>query len=107
VGRETAGVLGKITRWKKQREGVDEAGVFVELAEEGDRDALDELGERVAQVEQETAELELTQLLGGEHDPGNAIVEIHPGAGGLEAQDWAEMLLRMYLRWCERRGFRT
>ena len=41
------------------------------------------------------------------HDAGNAIVEIHPGAGGLEAQDWAEMLLRMYLRWCERRGFRT
>jgi peptide chain release factor 2 len=52
-------------------------------------------------------QLELAQLLGGEHDAGNAIVEIHPGAGGLEAQDWAEMLLRMYLRWCERRGFRT
>jgi len=49
--------------------------------------------------------LELQEMLGGEHDAGNAIVEIHPGAGGLEAQDWAEMLLRMYLRWCERRGF--
>jgi peptide chain release factor 2 len=51
--------------------------------------------------------LELQQLLGGEHDTGNAIVEIHPGAGGLEAQDWAEMLLRMYMRWAERRGFKT
>src|SRR5206468_3316285 len=63
--------------------------------------------DRVEQVEAELAALELKQLLGGEHDAGNAIVEIHPGAGGLEAQDWAEMLLRMYLRWCERRGYRT
>ncbi len=44
-------------------------------------------------------------MLGGEHDRRNAIVTIHPGAGGTESQDWAEMLLRMYLRWCERRGF--
>ena len=58
-------------------------------------------------MEHGLAELELRRLLGGEHDGGNAIVEIHPGAGGLEAQDWAEMLLRMYLRWCERRGFRA
>src|SRR3972149_621197 len=45
-------------------------------------------------------------MLGGEHDRRNAIVTIHPGAGGTESQDWAEMLLRMYLRWIERRGFR-
>jgi len=58
-------------------------------------------------VERSLDELELRQLLSGEHDAGNAIVEIHPGAGGLEAQDWAEMLLRMYLRWCERRGYKV
>jgi len=86
---------------------VDEAQVFLELAEEGDGDALGELRAKVEQVEHELDALELAQLLGGEHDAGNAIVEIHPGAGGLEAQDWAEMLLRMYLRWCERRGYRT
>jgi len=86
---------------------VDEAQIFLELAEEGDAEALGELRDRVEQVEAELAALELKQLLGGEHDAGNAIVEIHPGAGGLEAQDWAEMLLRMYLRWCERRGYRT
>ena len=45
-------------------------------------------------------------MLGGEHDRKNAIVTIHPGAGGTESQDWAEMLLRMYLRWAERRGFK-
>ncbi|HLY36977.1 MAG TPA: peptide chain release factor 2 [Candidatus Binatia bacterium] len=107
VGRETAQVLDAIGGWKRQREGADEAQVFLELAEEGDPDALHELGEKLDQIERDVAALELNQLLGGEHDAGNGIVEIHPGAGGLEAQDWAEMLLRMYLRWCERRGFRT
>jgi len=51
--------------------------------------------------------MELQRLLGGEHDAGNAIVTLHPGAGGTEAQDWAEMLLRMYLRWTERHGYRV
>jgi peptide chain release factor 2 len=100
-------VRDAIDRWKRQREGADEAQVFLELAEEGDPEALAELGVKLEQVEGELAALELAQLLGGEHDAGDAIVEIHPGAGGLEAQDWAEMLLRMYLRWCERRGFRA
>lgn len=59
---------------------------------------LDELDRRIASVESES-------LLGGELDGKNAIVSIHPGAGGLESQDWAGMLLRMYLRWCERVGF--
>ncbi len=49
---------------------------------------------------------EIRKMLGGEHDRKNAIVTIHPGAGGTESQDWAEMLLRMYLRWTERRGFK-
>ena len=49
---------------------------------------------------------ETNKMLGGEHDQANAIVSIHPGAGGTESQDWAEMLLRMYLKWAERRGFR-
>ncbi|TMA43023.1 MAG: peptide chain release factor 2 [Deltaproteobacteria bacterium] len=107
VGREAADVRDAIERWRRQREGVDEAQVFLELAEEGAPDALGELITKVEEVEHGLAELELRRLLGGEHDAGNAIVEIHPGAGGLEAQDWAEMLLRLYLRWCERRGFRA
>jgi peptide chain release factor 2 len=61
--------------------------------------ALDALGEQV-----EAAEIK--QMLSGEHDNANAIVSIHPGAGGTESQDWAEMLLRMYLKWAERRGFK-
>jgi peptide chain release factor 2 len=56
--------------------------------------------------DQEVQAAEIKKMLGGEHDRKNAIVTIHPGAGGTESQDWAEMLLRMYLRWTERRGFK-
>jgi peptide chain release factor 2 len=107
VTRENARVQATVASWRRQREGVDEAQVYLELAQEGDAEALDELGSKVEAVTESLDRLELQQLLGGEHDAGNAIVEIHPGAGGLEAQDWAEMLLRMYLRWAERRGFKT
>ena len=105
--RENSRITAAIGGWKTQREGVDEAQVFLELAEEGDAEALAELKTKVESVTESLDRLELQQLLGGEHDAGNAIVEIHPGAGGLEAQDWAEMLLRMYLRWAERRGYKT
>jgi len=57
-------------------------------------------------LEEEVEAAETRKMLGGEHDRGNAIVTIHPGAGGTESQDWAEMLLRMYLRWAERHGFK-
>jgi peptide chain release factor 2 len=107
VSREHGQLGDAIAGWRRLREGVDEARVFLELVDEGDPDALGELVAKVTEVERALDDVELRQLLGGEHDAGGAIVEIHPGAGGLEAQDWAEMLLRMYLRWCERRGYRT
>ncbi len=107
VTRENARLTATIGGWRAQREGVDEAQVFFELAEEGDGEALAECRAKVDAVSESLDRLELQQLLGGEHDAGNAIVEIHPGAGGLEAQDWAEMLLRMYLRWAERRGYKA
>jgi peptide chain release factor 2 len=81
--------------------------VFAELADEGDAEAESEGREQLEALESTLETLELQQKLSGEHDPGNAIVTLHPGAGGTEAQDWAEMLMRMYLRWAERRGFRT
>jgi peptide chain release factor 2 len=105
VARETARVQASIAGWRKLREGADEAAVFLELAEEGDAEAIGELEAKVEGLTADMDRVELQQMLGGEHDAGNAIVEIHPGAGGLEAQDWAEMLLRMYLRWCERHDY--
>jgi len=81
--------------------------VFVELAAEGAADADAEAMAKLAEVEGALDRMELQRKLGGEHDAGNAIITLHPGAGGTEAQDWAEMLLRMYLRWSERHGFKT
>jgi peptide chain release factor 2 len=65
-----------------------------------------EFGQALDALEQEVQAGEIKKMLGGEHDRRNAILTIHPGAGGTESQDWAEMLLRMYLRWMERRGFK-
>jgi peptide chain release factor 2 len=77
------------------------------MAAEGDEEGRSEAEAKAREIEQALDEIELRQMLGGEHDAGNAIVTVHPGAGGLEAQDWAEMLQRMYLRWAERRRFKT
>lgn len=66
---------------------------------------LQELNGEVERLEREVKQTEIRTLLSGEHDDSNAIVSIHPGAGGTESQDWAEMLLRMYLRWAERSGY--
>ena len=68
---------------------------------------MTEAAAKVAQVSREIAQTELVLILGGPDDRRSAIVTLHPGAGGTEAQDWAEILLRMYLRWCDRRGYRT
>jgi len=80
-------------------------GVLVEWAEQGE-DVERELAQGLDELAREVDAAETRKILGGEHDQKNAIVTIHPGAGGTESQDWAEMLLRMYLRWAERRGFK-
>jgi len=82
----------------------EDLAVLVEWAEAGE--AVDaEFGQALEALDQEVQAGEIKKMLGGEHDRRNAILTIHPGAGGTESQDWAEMLLRMYLRWMERRGF--
>jgi peptide chain release factor 2 len=79
---------------------------LAELAREGE-DVGAELALEVHRLEQEAQHTEIRMLLSGEHDASNAIVTIHPGAGGVDSQDWAEMLLRLYLRWSERSGYAT
>jgi peptide chain release factor 2 len=87
------------------RKKSDDLTVLAEWAEAGE--AVDgEYLQALDALDQEVQAGEIKKMLGGEHDRKNAIVTIHPGAGGTESQDWAEMLLRMYLRWTERRGFR-
>jgi peptide chain release factor 2 len=104
-------VLQRRRRLEEERDLIDrlrkreeDLSVLVEWATEGE----DVLGDLAGGLDALTAEVEAAEtkkMLGGEHDRKNAIVTIHPGAGGTESQDWAEMLLRMYLRWTERRGF--
>ena len=76
------------------------------LNEEGGEIFLEEFRKELDTLKQEIDDLELKILLSGELDKNNAIITIHPGAGGTESQDWAEMLMRMYLRWAERHGFK-
>jgi peptide chain release factor 2 len=75
--------------------------------EENDKNALADISEELELLLKSVRKTELKMMLGSIQDPMNAIMSIHAGAGGTEAQDWAEMLLRMYLRWCEKRGFTT
>jgi peptide chain release factor 2 len=105
-------VLQRRRRLEQDRELVaslkkrsDDLTVLVEWADAGEPVEAD-LGQALDDLEQEVQAGEIKKMLGGEHDRRNAIVAIHPGAGGTESQDWAEMLLRMYLRWTERRGFK-
>src|SRR5262249_40365126 len=87
------------------RKKSDDLAVLIEWAGAGE--AVDvEFAQALDAVDEEGQGGEIKMMLGGEHDRRNAIVTIHPGAGGTESQDWAEMLLRMYLRWSERRGFK-
>jgi peptide chain release factor 2 len=84
----------------------DDIEAYFELAKEGEA-VEPELEREIPALVEFSEKLESKTMLSGETDPLNAIVTVHPGAGGTESQDWAEMLMRMYLRWAERQGFRT
>jgi len=87
------------------RRRMDDLAVLIEWAEGGE-DVGADLERGLNELQQEVEAAEVKKMLGGEYDRSNAIVTIHPGAGGTESQDWAEMLLRMYTKWSERRGFK-
>ncbi|MDO9559659.1 MAG: peptide chain release factor 2 [Syntrophales bacterium] len=97
-----------VGHWKALKGSVDDLNELYELATaEEDQETLTEVGRDMENLTAAVRAEELKMMLGSEQDPMNAIMSIHAGAGGTEAQDWAEMLLRMYLRWAERRGFKT
>jgi len=98
-----------IAPWEEVRRRLDDAGVLIELAqEEADPKAYEaDLRAELDAVRERLAELEMADLLSGEHDAANAIMEINAGAGGTEACDWAAMMVRMYLRWAERHRYKV
>jgi peptide chain release factor 2 len=106
LSRERSHLQGEIDLIQKLSDCEDEVSTLVEWARQGENVAED-LSSHLDRWQEEVEQAEIQKLLSGEHDAANAIVSIHPGAGGTESQDWAEMLLRMYLRWAERRDFKT
>ena len=106
VGRKRARIEKRIASGESFDTKSEELEVLLELQREGEKVDAD-IEKLVDQLEHELTAVELTMKLSGEHDDRDAILNIHPGAGGTESQDWAEMLLRMYLRYCERKGWAT
>lgn len=95
-----------IDRWNEMDRQAEDLETLFEMAvEEDDRDAFDEVEDGVRSLRQHLEAATLQSILSAPDDTKNAIVSIHPGAGGTESQDWAEMLMRMYLRWMESRGY--
>jgi peptide chain release factor 2 len=90
---------------KSLQRRADDLGVLVEWANAGE-DVTADFARGLDEFQQEVEAAETKKMLGGEYDRSNAIVTIHPGAGGTESQDWAQMLARMYIKWSERRGFK-
>jgi peptide chain release factor 2 len=108
VGRKKNAVDRELALYDSVESGLDDAEAFRELAAEAfDDDLVREGLEKCAEVDRLLEEAELQQLLGGEYDGNDALLSINSGAGGTDACDWAEMLLRMYLRWAERHEFQT
>ncbi len=106
--KEHGQIQDVIREWEGWWENIEEYELLLEMAaEENDNEAELEVAEQLRLIQSEIAVAEVECMFSGEHDNSNAIVSIHAGAGGTEAQDWVDILLRMYLRWAEGRGFKT
>lgn len=106
VNKEATAVKRRLEQWQSTKGRLDDAEVLLELAaEEEDASTWEEVVQELGKLDTEVAQIELQALLSGEYDASNAILSIHPGAGGTEAQDWAQILLRMYTRWAEDKGY--
>jgi peptide chain release factor 2 len=99
-------IEGELSTFKSLVEKLEEVELLIEMAQEEEEPSLlEEAQELLKDIKGKLEKLEIKKVLSGEFDRNNAIVTIHAGAGGTESCDWAEMLMRMYTRWAERRGF--
>lgn len=107
IGIEKNRLLSKLAKYKKAYEAIEGTNELFELAsEEKDDDTFELLYEEAPSLQELILKIEIEVMLSNPDDASNAIVTIHPGAGGTESQDWAEMLYRMYLRWAERQNYK-
>ncbi|MFU1796341.1 peptide chain release factor 2 [Paenibacillus azoreducens] len=105
---EMNAVKSSVDQYEKLQQEYEDAAMMAELAdEEGEESLMEEIAEAVASLKKKLEDFELNLLLNQPYDKMNAILELHPGAGGTESQDWGQMLLRMYTRWAEKRGFKV
>jgi peptide chain release factor 2 len=108
IQQEKNKILSILKKYHDAAGAVEDARELLEMATaEGDSETIEELYADAPTLEEKVSKLEVEMMLSGEDDSKNAIVTIHPGAGGTESQDWASMLYRMYLRWAERMGFKV
>jgi peptide chain release factor 2 len=108
LGKERASLESVITVLERIDQSLSEASELAKLAEEeGDKSAFRDIEDEVVKVEKEVERLEFRRMFSDEMDANSAYLDVQAGSGGTEAQDWAEMLLRMYLRWAESRGFKA
>lgn len=108
VNRKVSQMEGKLNHVKRLEDRADDVeAMLMLLAEEADEDIAAECEQELASLSADADALELETLMRGDYDSSNAILSLHAGAGGTEAQDWTQMLYRMYTRYCERRGYRV
>jgi len=107
ISKEKSLLEKKITGFKDAEQALEDLDVLIELStEEGDQTLFSDIREGIKKLRHKLEQIEIETLLSGDMDINNAIVSIHPGAGGTESQDWAEMLMRLYTRWAERHGYK-
>ena len=108
ITQRLSNLRNDVEQYRKLHAQLEDLQVLLELAiEEDDQTVSEEIQRDLKGIAAEVEGIEFKLMLSGEHDPSNAILSIHPGAGGTESQDWASMLMRMYLRWCEARNYKT
>ena len=108
VNKEVKLLKNKIQKYESIKSRNEDIEVLIQLGmEEDDSSLMEEIRKELSSLEKDVEALRLETLLNGPYDSNNAIIEIHAGAGGTEAMDWASMLLRMYTRWCESKGYKV
>ena len=108
VNQDISRLKRRVEPWDILRRELDDACELIDIAlEENDNEVLADIAAKSGDFQKRFDRFETLELLSGEDDTRNAFINIHPGAGGTESQDWASMLLRMYLRWAEKNGFQT
>lgn len=108
VNKEVKLLKNKIQKYESIKSRIEDIEVLIQLGmEEDDSSLMEEIRKELSSLEKDVEALRLETLLNGPYDSNNAIIEIHAGAGGTEAMDWASMLLRMYTRWCESKGYKV